>query len=186
MNARNIVLSVALAAVVAAHFFVSPAPDAPNRDFLPGMVYSRAAEAFDASPLLAGGRVLQPPPAGTVARRASLVTYAATPADAVRAGTELVAPAVEPADGARGAALYGTFCSPCHGGAGVGDGTVVKRGFPAPPSLLAPSAVGMRDGQIFHIVTYGQVNMPGYAAQISEEDRWRVLAYVRQLQRSGK
>lgn len=186
MRALNLVLAAVLAATVAAQFVISPPPDLPNREFLPGMVYSGAAESFDASATLPGGRVLQRPPAGTLSRRASLVSYAATPAGAIRAGEELAAPAQAREDEARGAAVYATFCTPCHGGAGLGDGAVVKRGFPAPPSLLAARALTMRDGQIFHIVTYGQVNMPAYAAQIGEEDRWRVVAYVRQLQRGKK
>jgi mono/diheme cytochrome c family protein len=40
----------------------------------------------------------------------------------------------------------------------------------------------MKDGQIFHILTYGQNNMPSYAGQISRDDRWKVIAYVRSLQ----
>ena len=56
------------------------------------------------------------------------------------------------------------------------------RGFPPPPSLLADQAVRLADGQIFHIVTYGQKNMPSYAAQVPLDDRWRVIAYVRSLQ----
>jgi mono/diheme cytochrome c family protein len=89
-------------------------------------------------------------------------------------------------DKKRGADLYATFCTPCHGAAGAGDGAVVKRGFPAPPSLLAARAVDMKDGQLFHIVTYGQANMPGYASQIDEDDRWRVVAHVREMQRSRR
>jgi hypothetical protein len=44
----------------------------------------------------------------------------------------------------------------------------------------------MRDGQLFHVVTYGQGNMSGYASQIGEDDRWRAVAHVRHLQRSAK
>jgi hypothetical protein len=59
------------------------------------------------------------------------------------------------------------------------------RGFPAPPSFLADHAMNLADGQIFHIVTYGQKNMPSHAAQVPAEDRWRVIAYVRSLQRGS-
>ena len=40
----------------------------------------------------------------------------------------------------------------------------------------------MKDGQLFHILTYGQNNMASYAGQISRDDRWNVIAYVRSLQ----
>jgi hypothetical protein len=58
----------------------------------------------------------------------------------------------------------------------------VKRGYPPPPSLLADNARRIKDGQIFHIITYGQNNMPSYAAQVSVEDRWRAIVFVRSLQ----
>jgi hypothetical protein len=41
----------------------------------------------------------------------------------------------------------------------------------------------MKDGQIFHALTYGGINMPSYAAQISREDRWKVILNIREMQR---
>ena len=53
----------------------------------------------------------------------------------------------------------------------------------APPaSLVAGRALTLKDGQMFHILTYGQNNMASYASQIAREDRWRVILYVRSLQ----
>ena len=40
----------------------------------------------------------------------------------------------------------------------------------------------MPDGQMFHVLTFGQGNMAAYAAQVERDDRWRVIAYIRQLQ----
>ena len=40
----------------------------------------------------------------------------------------------------------------------------------------------MKDGQLFHVLTYGQNNMPFYASQLSREDRWNVILYVRTMQ----
>jgi mono/diheme cytochrome c family protein len=53
---------------------------------------------------------------------------------------------------------------------------------PPPPSLVAGRALTLKDGQIFHILTYGQNNMASYASQIDREDRWRAILYVRSLQ----
>jgi mono/diheme cytochrome c family protein len=39
-------------------------------------------------------------------------------------------------------------------------------------------------GQTFNTITNGVRNMSGYAAQISTEDRWAIVAYVKALQRS--
>ncbi len=43
----------------------------------------------------------------------------------------------------------------------------------------------MKDGQIFHVLTFGQNNMPSYASQLSREDRWNVITYVRSLQKQA-
>lgn len=85
----------------------------------------------------------------------------------------------------RGEAVFATFCQVCHGDSGLGDGPVAKRGFPAPPSLVAQHALDMPDGKIFHLVTYGGTNMPSYAAQVPRADRWKAILYVRELQRRG-
>jgi mono/diheme cytochrome c family protein len=86
---------------------------------------------------------------------------------------------------ARGQAVYRSYCEVCHGSGGGGDGTVAGRaGYPAPPSFLPPEAKAraMPDGQIFHIITYGGVNMPSYAAEVEQEDRWKVILWMRELQ----
>lgn len=41
----------------------------------------------------------------------------------------------------------------------------------------------MKDGQMFHVVTYGFGNMPSYAVQVSREDRWKAILHIRDLQR---
>src|SRR5205823_12508017 len=70
----------------------------------------------------------------------------------------------------------------CHGVGGAGNGPVAQRGYPPPPSLLAEHVLKMKDGQLFHVLTYGQNNMPSYASQLSREDRWNVILYVRSMQ----
>jgi hypothetical protein len=47
---------------------------------------------------------------------------------------------------------------------------------------MAEKALQLSGGQMFHIITYGQKNMPSHAAQVPPDDRWRVIAYVRSLQ----
>ena len=84
----------------------------------------------------------------------------------------------------RGADRYRTFCQHCHGPTGRGDGPVAMRGFPAPPPFNSERALQLPDGRIFHIITYGQKNMPAHGGQIPPEDRWRIVAHVRSLQRA--
>ena len=178
----NLFLLTVLVASLAANFGISDNPARRNFEVMPEMVRSIAYKSFTANPNFGDGKTLQTPPEGTIARGVKPLHYAATPDDAVRAGRELTAPSKSPAGLERGARVYQNYCLPCHGGAGKGDGLVAMRGFPPPPSFLAEHAIHLADGQMFHIVTYGQKNMPSYAAQVSAEDRWHVIAYVRSLQ----
>ncbi len=85
-------------------------------------------------------------------------------------------------DLARGKALFGIFCDPCHGENGRGDGPVGKKFVPAPADLRAGSPVmGLSDGQIFVIVSSGLGPMPAFRADMAPEDRWRVVAFLRTL-----
>ncbi len=42
----------------------------------------------------------------------------------------------------------------------------------------------MPDGEIFNTITYGKNLMGAYGANVTVEDRWAIIAYVRALQRS--
>ena len=64
------------------------------------------------------------------------------------------------------------------GGAG-GSGTSTWAKLP-PPTLMSDRALTLADGSLFHILTQGQGNMASYAAQLSPQDRWRVVLWVRQ------
>lgn len=187
MNRLSFTLALALFAVLGLHWALRPEPGERNLEALPGMVKSVPAEAFSESAVFADGKTLQPPPAGTVVRGLLPLHYRATPEDAVRAGLELANPfpASNARSLARGKVVYDTWCTVCHGPAGKGDGTVARRGFPAPPSLLADKALGLRDGQIFHILTWGQGNMPAYAAQVTRDDRWKAVLWVREMQKAA-
>jgi mono/diheme cytochrome c family protein len=88
----------------------------------------------------------------------------------------------------RGRALYMEHCTNCHGPKGKGDGPDAEPGHNAPHDLSDPALQGrMTDGEIFWKVTQGRsdgghVLMPGFAEDIpSEEDRWKLVRYVRTL-----
>lgn len=85
----------------------------------------------------------------------------------------------------RGSQVYNVYCIACHGASGAGDGPVAKRGFPPPPPLPTGKSVQMRDGQLFHILTYGQGSMSSMASQLSRDRCWDVINYVRSLQQSA-
>ncbi|TAK66186.1 MAG: cytochrome c [Bacteroidetes bacterium] len=156
-----------------------------NSQILPGMVTSVPYNAQDENENFADGKTLQYRKEGQISRELMPLHYQATPEDAKRAGEELFNPVSDTVEGnlERGQAVFTTFCQPCHGTGGLGDGTVVKKGFPAPPSLLAENARKIKDGQMFHIVTYGQGNMPSLASQVSRLDRWKTILYISEVQK---
>jgi mono/diheme cytochrome c family protein len=110
-------------------------------------------------------------------------------AQAKKAGQELKNPYKDTEDEvvlARAAEVYLTFCTPCHGKTGMGDGPVSKRGMPGFP--LAPKdapPAGYEDGHLYHIVTYGRGMMSSYATQIAPDDRWKAITWVRKLQKDA-
>ncbi len=158
-----------------------------NYEVLPSMIFSVAYNSQSENPNFKDGSTSRSVIAGTIARNMMPLEFNATAEDAIRAGKELTNPFSASEDIlTRGAVAFGTFCQPCHGAVGQGDGIVAQRGFPPPPSLMADRALAMKDGQIFHIQTFGQNNMPSMASQISKEDRWKVVHYIRQLQSQKK
>ncbi|MDP6610276.1 MAG: cytochrome c [Vicinamibacterales bacterium] len=181
---RNGALGLLLLATFGANSSIGRDQTLPNFEFLPEMVRSVPAEAFSESAVFGDGVTMRPPVAGTIPRGWMPLHYEATEEDALRAGVELVNP-FSPDDAAalaRGARVYAAWCQVCHGGGGLGDGPVTRRGVPPPPSLLAEHALEMPDGQMFHVSTYGQNNMAAYAAQVSREDRWKAILHIRSLQ----
>lgn len=84
----------------------------------------------------------------------------------------------------RGQNRYNIYCIHCHGGTGAGDGIAVKRGMLAPPSFHDERLRAAPAGYIYQVQTYGVRNMMPYASQITPEDRWAIVAYVRALQLS--
>ena len=91
---------------------------------------------------------------------------------------------ITPADLQRGREEYNVFCTPCHGYTGTGNGMIVQRGFPQPPSYHIDRLRQAPAGHFFEVMTNGFGRMYSYAARITPEDRWRVAAYIRVLQLS--
>jgi len=78
---------------------------------------------------------------------------------------------------AAGAKLYATNCAPCHGVSGQGTGNV-------PPLTEGPTQT-VPEGEVFWFITTGSIKngMPPWNT-IPEEDRWRIVAFVRTLKKS--
>ena len=153
-----------------------------NFEYMPDMVSSIAYDAYARNPNTADGRTLMKPPVGTVPRGYTPVLYGPGPDEAARAGRELTNPWPDTElTRRRGEVAFQRWCAPCHGKEGAGDGPVTRK-FPRPPSLTAPHARGLADGQLFHVITFGQGVMPAYGQAVMAEDRWKIVRALRALQ----
>ena len=90
--------------------------------------------------------------------------------------------AITKADLDRGEDRFNIYCAPCHGRSGDGNGIVVQRGFKPPPSYHIDRLRQAPPGYLFIVITSGFGAMSDYSMQLTAEDRWRVVAYIRALQ----
>ncbi len=81
---------------------------------------------------------------------------------------------------ARGKTYYTVFCVPCHGVGGRGDGPVAAK-LPVPPMDLSNDFIQKEafENWIFAMATFGGRVMPAYANDLSVEERWDIVNYVR-------
>jgi mono/diheme cytochrome c family protein len=82
----------------------------------------------------------------------------------------------------RGQERFGIYCAVCHGSDGYGQGMIVQRGFPAPPSFHTDRLRAAPAGHFFDVMTRGYGVMYPYASRLTPEDRWAITAYIRALQ----
>ena len=85
---------------------------------------------------------------------------------------------------ARGQERFAINCSPCHGATAAGTGIASKFGLVAIANLHQQRIRDMADGEIFNTLTYGKNTMMGYGDRIQVEDRWKIIACLRALQKS--
>ncbi len=84
----------------------------------------------------------------------------------------------------RGRERFDIYCAPCHSRLGDGDGMIVRRGFPAPPSYHTERLRAAPDSHFYQVITRGYGAMYPYADRVTPEDRWAIVAYIRALQLS--
>ena len=183
----NVFLFLAVVACLGLYAYAGRDVTRRNLEVIPEMAYSPAYDSYAPNPNFPDGKTLQLPEPGTIARGRLPLHYGPSFVDFLRAGDELKNPFAgdDAAARERGAFVYTNYCQICHGAGAKGDGPLVQRGIPLPASLLADKAVQMKDGQMFHVLTYGQRNMPSHAGQLSRDDRWKVIVYVRSLQQKA-
>ncbi|HEY6251334.1 MAG TPA: cytochrome c [Candidatus Angelobacter sp.] len=147
-------------------------------EYMPDMARDPAYKAFAPNTVTRDGLTLQRPVAGTIPRGYLPFHYGTGEDEAARAGRELVnpyAPTTRTLD--EGKALFQTYCLVCHGELGHGDGPISGK-IPTPPSYVSDRLLKFPQGRIFHVITLGTGKMSSYAAQLSADERWKIVAYI--------
>lgn len=169
----------------------------PGSIYMPDMAYSRTFETYAELDSLkftsdinnkGGSKIFfnEMPPAGTI-KRGELFPYT-LPNDSN--GYRMSAAVPNPIDFMTGAQmseagrLYNINCGICHGEKGQANGPLAAK-VGGIANLTLDIYKAMADGTMFHSLTYGKNNMGSYASQLSREQRWMIVKYVRTLQGVG-
>jgi mono/diheme cytochrome c family protein len=86
---------------------------------------------------------------------------------------------------ALGRKRFDITCATCHGPLADGNSIVgTQMALRPPPSLVTEKYVTKPSGYLFEVASRGFGLMASYAAELSVEERWGVVAYLRALQLS--
>jgi mono/diheme cytochrome c family protein len=138
-------------------------------------------ETYGVNPFFANGMEARLPVSGTIARGTEFpFDYANTEEGYELAKAELKSPLdIFTMDEEKGQALYEIYCMVCHGSKGEGQGELPKR-----EKFLGIPNYKDRDiteGSIYFTIMYGKNMMGSHASQLTEEERWQIVAYVQEL-----
>jgi mono/diheme cytochrome c family protein len=82
---------------------------------------------------------------------------------------------------AAGKKLYEARCVNCHGSSGKGDGRASAYMQVKPDNLTTEWVQAETDGELFWKITTGRRPMPDFAGKLKDDERWQVIAYLREL-----
>ena len=151
--------------------------------FLPDMQESQAYDTYSENSNFSDSMTLRKPVAGTIPREFIPYHLTKTDEDLLIAGKRFTNPLENTEENlSKGKLQFERFCSQCHGEKGDGQGflyTSKKYTFP-PANLTLEKTVNRPDGELYHIINVGVKIMGAHASQLSQEDRWRIVMYVRE------
>ena len=154
----------------------------PGKTFVPDMTYSRAYDAYTYNPVTGDSLTSQLPVPGTIARGQALPDHL-TIDDSLKYDALKNPYTFNDNDIEHGKRLYNIQCGICHGTDMNGDGPLYNVGdgkyAAKPPSFNDPNIKGMTDGRYYYTIMYGKNMMGSYASQLTHEERWKVIAYIR-------
>ena len=167
----------------------------PPLELFPDMNYQDKVKDQVPSAFFADGNSARPPIPGTVAiEMPAQADYWSTgkwdeshwgsgiPVHEARDGGRALQ--VDEANMARGRERYTISCEVCHGAAGDGQGITSKYGLNGAASYHDDRLRQEPEGQLFDTISNGKGQMLGYGYNITIDDRWRIVMYIRALQHS--
>lgn len=81
---------------------------------------------------------------------------------------------------------YLELCIQCHGESGKGDGTGAMMYTVKPANFTDTHMMQeMTDGEIFYKMSEGRRPMPGFKNNLSEEQRWQLVHFVRTFSKAA-
>jgi mono/diheme cytochrome c family protein len=83
----------------------------------------------------------------------------------------------------RGRMIFESSCAECHGASGRGDGPRTPRRGEQLTDLRVHLSAGHTDGDLYDWISEGieGTEMPGFASQLSDDDRWHVVNAIRSI-----
>ncbi|MEZ5033913.1 MAG: cytochrome c [Chitinophagaceae bacterium] len=161
----------------------------PGRAYMPDMTYSRAYETYSSTDNLKKEDInynAMPVP-GAIARGDEYPYRLPNNDSGYTASANTKSPLDESKINMTEAErLYLVNCAICHGPKLDGNGPLWKGGdgpYPvAPKNFMAEDMKALPEGTMFHVATYGKGQMGSYASQLSTDQRWEVVAYIKMKQ----
>jgi mono/diheme cytochrome c family protein len=75
--------------------------------------------------------------------------------------------------------MYTTYCMPCHGSKGKGDGVAAAGLAIKPADHTSTFIQNQTDGALFWEMSEGHNPMPSYKTALTEKQRWELINYIR-------
>jgi len=79
--------------------------------------------------------------------------------------------------------LYMKNCTQCHGTKGKGDGPKSEEIDKAPTDISTAAFNEQSDGSIFWKMTNGKKPMPSFKLDLTDDQRWQLVNYLRELKK---
>jgi mono/diheme cytochrome c family protein len=172
-------------------------PLSPGLEYMPDMYRSEAYKPYTVNPVYKDSLEARKPVPGTISQgampnsgmsiNAMIYPYPNTPEGYEAAGLNLKNPiASNEISIEQGKTIYTKMCIHCHGAKGDGAGSLKVAGekFPV-PSYMDDAHKDLPEGKMFHTLNFGKGLMGSHASQLSKEERWKCVLYVKELQRAA-